>query len=67
MSTRLPQLASPALPVGACCYRKPEWAIEAATVDAVGAASDRWITSGSMVIARFEAPVPRCLPSCPGW
>ena len=58
MSTRLLQLASPALPVGAYSYSQGlEWAIECGdVVDAVSA--QRWIADHlCLVIARFEAPV----------
>lgn len=58
MSTRLLQLASPALPVGAYSYSQGlEWAIECGdVVDAPSA--ERWIEDHlRLVLARFEAPV----------
>jgi urease accessory protein len=56
--TRLLQLASPALPVGAYSYSQGlEWAIESGDVTDT-AAAQRWIEDHlALVIARFEGPV----------
>ncbi len=56
--SRLLQLASPALPVGAYSYSQGlEWAIESGEVTDTNAAQ-RWIEDHlSLVITRFEAPV----------
>lgn len=56
--TRLLQLASPALPVGAYSYSQGlEWAIECGDVTNA-ATAQRWIEDHlALVVARFEAPV----------
>ena len=56
--TRLLQLASPALPVGAYSYSQGlEWAIESGDVTD-SASAQRWIEDHlSLVFARFEAPL----------
>ncbi|MBL8309230.1 MAG: urease accessory protein UreF [Burkholderiales bacterium] len=57
-TTRLLQLASPALPVGAYSYSQGlEWAIECGDVHHA-ASAQRWIEDHlELVVARFEAPV----------
>lgn len=56
--TRLLQLASPALPVGAYSYSQGlEWAIESGDVNN-SASAQRWIEDHlALVFARFEAPL----------
>jgi len=56
--TRLLQLASPALPVGAYSYSQGlEWAIESGDVNN-SATAQRWIEDHlALVFARFEAPL----------
>ena len=56
--TRLLQLASPALPVGAYSYSQGlEWAIESGDVNN-SAAAQRWIEDHlALVFSRFEAPL----------
>ncbi len=57
VNTRLLQLASPALPVGAYSYSQGlEWAIESGTVNNVATAK-RWIEDHlRLVFAKYEAP-----------
>jgi len=57
-TTKLLQLASPALPVGAYSYSQGlEWAIESGDVTDA-ATAQRWIADHlALVFARFEAPV----------
>ncbi|MGL4231751.1 MAG: urease accessory protein UreF [Casimicrobium sp.] len=57
MSTRLLQLASPALPVGAYSYSQGlEWAIESGAVNNV-ATAQRWIEDHLLLVfATYEAP-----------